>query len=169
MRQNRRLKQNAVYHVTARINRGQFVFLESDTRILFLEYIKRLKKKYSFAIYNFCIMGNHVHFVIRPDKGSSLSKIMQWLLGNYAKEWNKRHGVTGHLWGDRFFSKIVEESRESLLRLFKYVSENPVVAGLVRRAEEWGSSGVCHYKNGELGILDIPPLIKAVYEALYGR
>ena len=96
MRQNRHLKQNAVYHVTARINRGEFVFLESAMRILFLTYIKRLKKKYSFAIYNFCIMGNHVHFVIRPDKGSSLSKIMQWLLGNYAKEWNKRHGVTGH-------------------------------------------------------------------------
>ena len=88
MRQNRRLRQNAVYHVTARINRGEFVFLDSDMRILFLTYIKRLKKKYSFAIYNFCIMGNHIHFVIRPDKDSSLSKIMQWLLGNYANNRN---------------------------------------------------------------------------------
>ena len=70
--------------------------------------------------------------------------------------------------GRSLFSKVVEEGRESFLRLFKYVSENPVVAGLTRRAEEWECNGVCHYKNGELGILDIPPLIKAVYKALYG-
>ena len=168
MRQNRHLEQNAVYHVTARINRGQFVFLESAMRILFLAYLKRLKQKYSFAIYNFCIMGNHIHFVIRPDKDSSLSKIMQWLLGNYAKEWNKRHGVTGHLWGDRFYSKIVR-GITSFLRTFKYVSENPVVAGLVGRAEEWDSNGVCHYKNGELGILDIPPWVEGIYKAFYGQ
>ena len=134
MRQNRHLVPNAIYHVTAKINRGEFVFLDAAMRILFLEYVKLLKTKYSFAIYNFCIMGNHIHFVIRPDKGSSLSKIMQWLLGNYAKGWNKRHGVTGHLWGDRFFSRVVDECRESLRRLFRYVSENPVEGDLVRRA-----------------------------------
>jgi putative transposase len=167
MRQNRHLVQNAIYHVTAKINRGEFVFQDAAMRTLFLEYIKRLKKKHSFAIYNFCIMDNHIHFVIRPDRGSSLSKIMQWLLGNYAKGWNKRHGVTGHLWGDRFFSRVVEEGREALMRLFRYVSENPVEAGLVGRAWEWDSNGVCHYKNGELGILDIPPWVGNIFEELY--
>jgi putative transposase len=167
MRQNRHLKDNAVYHVTARINRGERIFLNPAMRALFLAYIKRLKKKYSFAIYNFCIMGNHIHFVIRPDKDSSLSEIMQWLLGNYAKEWNKRHGVTGHLWGDRFFSKIISDIKV-FLNTFKYVSENPVEAGLVGKAGEWECGGVGHYKNGELGILDIPPWVGGIYEALYG-
>jgi REP element-mobilizing transposase RayT len=46
MRQNRHLEPNAVYHVTARINRGEFVFLDTAMRALFLAYIKRLKKKY---------------------------------------------------------------------------------------------------------------------------
>jgi REP element-mobilizing transposase RayT len=167
MRQNRHLVPNAVYHVTARINRGEFVFLDAAMRVLFLKYVKHLKTKYSFAIYNFCIMGNHIHFVIRPDK-DSLSKIMQWLLGTYAKGWNKRHGVTGHLWGDRFFSRVVEGGREAFRRLFKYVSENPVEGGLVRRAWEWDSNGVCHYRKGELGILDIPPWVGDIYEILFG-
>ena len=96
MRQKRQLKEDATYHVTARINRGQFIFNEAPMRTLFLDYIKKVKEKYPLAIYNFCIMGNHIHLVIRPDKDSSLSKIMQWLLGNYAKGWNKVHGVTGH-------------------------------------------------------------------------
>ena len=92
---NRQLEPNAVYHVTARINRGEMVFNEIAMRSLFLTFVTRAKKKHSFAVYNFCVMGNHVHFAVRPDKGSSLSKIMQWLLGNYAKASNKAHGVKG--------------------------------------------------------------------------
>ena len=164
MRHNRYLEQNAVYHVTARINRGEMVFREIAMRALFLTYIKRVKKKHSFAMYNFCIMGNHIHFVIRPDKNSSLSIIMQWLLGNYAKAWNKAHGVTGHLWGNRFFSKVIRE--ENFQRTFEYVSNNPVAAGLASRAEDWEDGGVCHFVKGETSILDIPPWLEAVYQTL---
>ena len=164
MRQNRHLVQNAVYHVTAKINRGEMVFNEIAMRSLFLVYIKLVKKKHSFAMYNFCIMGNHIHFAIRPDKDSSLSKIMQWLLGNYAKAWNKAHGVTGHLWGDRFFSSVISGDRE-FLRTFTYISNNPVKAGLAGRAAEWEDGGVCHFVKGETSILDIPPWIKPVFQA----
>ena len=168
MRQIRLLELNAIYHVTARINRGEFIFNDVPMRTLFLDYVKRVKKKYSFAIYNFCVMGNHIHFVIRPDKGSSLSNIMQWLLGNYAKGWNKVHNVKGHLWGDRFFSKIIRTLR-SFMRVFEYICQNPVKAGLVERAEWWEFGGVCHYKKGEVGILDIPPLIKVIYKVICGH
>jgi putative transposase len=165
MRQNRLLVPEAIYHVTARINRGERIFNEVAMRTLFMDYLKRAKKKFPFAIYNFCVMGNHIHFIIRPDKGCSLSKIMQWLLGNYAKGWNKVHGVKGHLWGDRFFSKIIQTLR-AFLRVFDYISQNPVKAGLVGRAEWWEFGGVCHFKKDMLEILDLPPLIKAVYEAI---
>jgi REP element-mobilizing transposase RayT len=165
MRQTRLLKQNAVYHVTARINRGEMVFKEAAMRYLFMAYIKRLKEKHSFAIYNFSIMGNHIHFVIRPDKDSTLSKIMQWLLGNYAKAWNKAHGAKGHLWGDRFYSNIIS-GRDSFLRVFRYISQNPVDAGLVASAQEWEDSGVSHFLKGEPGILNLPPWVKAIYQVL---
>jgi putative transposase len=140
------------------------VFNEIAMRSLFLAFVKRVKKKYPMAIYNFCIMGNHIHFAIRPDKGASLSKIMQWLLGNYAKAWNKVHGVTGHLWGDRFFSKIISTGRD-FARVFEYISRNPVKAGLAGSAEEWEYGGVCHFVKGEMDIIDIPPWIQALYQA----
>jgi putative transposase len=168
MRRKRQLEQNAVYHVTARINRGEMVFKEIAMRALFLDFIKQVKKRYPMAIYNFCIMGNHIHFVIRPDKDASLSKIMQWLLGNYAKAWNKAHGVKGHLWGDRFFSKTIRTGR-ALGKVFDYINKNPVKAGLAGRADEWEYGGVCHFVKGETSIIDIPPWLKAVYQALiYG-
>jgi putative transposase len=140
------------------------VFNEIAMRSLFLTFITRVTKKYPLATYNFCVMGNHVHFAVRPDADSSLSKIMQWLLGNYAKAWNKEHCVRGHLWGDRFFSRIIRGDRE-FLRVFEYISRNPVEAGLAGSAEEWEYGGVWHFLKGETSILDSPPLIKAVYQA----
>jgi len=170
MRKNRLLEQGAVYHVTARINRGEMVFIETAMRALFLAYVKQVKKRHSFAIYNFCIMGNHIHFAIRPDKGSSLSEIMQWLLGNYAKAWNKAHGVKGHLWGDRFFSKIIR-TRRGFRRVFNYISRNPVEAGLAERPEKWEYGGVWQYVRrrfgkGETSILTISRSVKALYQAI---
>jgi len=169
MRRNRHLEQNAVYHVTARINRGETAFDEPAMRALFLAYIKKVKKKYPMAIYNFCIMGNHIHLAVRPDKDSSLSKIMQWLLGNFAKAWNKAHGVKGHLWGDRFWSKIIRGS-EGFMRVFDYISRNPVEAGLAGRPGEWEYGGIgqyvrCHFVKGETSVLDIPPWLEALYQA----
>ena len=152
----------------ARINRGEMVFNDIAMRSLFLAFVTLAKKKYPCAIYNFCVMGNHVHFAIRPDKNTSLSKIMQWLLGNYAKAWNKAHGVKGHLWGDRFFSKIIKGGR-AFMRVFDYISQNPVAAGLAGRADEWEHGGVCHFVKGETSILDIPPWVKAAYQAFDWR
>jgi putative transposase len=168
MRKNRHLEEDAVYHVSVKINRGEMVFNDIAMRRLFLAFVTRAKKRYSFAIYHFCVMGNHVHFAIKPYKGCSLSKIMQWLLGNYAKAWNKAHGVKGHLWGDRFFSKIIRGCR-GFLRVFDYISENPVKAGLAGRAENWEFSGVCHFVKGETSILDIPPWLKTVYQWIINK
>jgi len=167
MRQNRHLEQDAVYHVTARINRGEMAFKEIAMRELFLSYIKTAKKKYPCEIYNFCVMGNHIHLFIQPCKDSSLSKIMQWLLGNYAKEWNKKHGVKGHLWGDRFWSRIIKSCR-GFLRVFDYISRNPVEAGLAGRPDEWEYGGVCHFIKGETSIIDIPPWLESVYQTFCG-
>jgi hypothetical protein len=46
---------------------------------------------------------------------------MQWLKGNFARYWNKAHNKrSGHLWGRRFFSKIVNNARQ-FLRVFDYI------------------------------------------------
>jgi hypothetical protein len=73
------------------------------------------------------------------------------------------------LWGDRFFSAIIRTGR-GFLRVFDYISKNPVEAGLAGRADEWEYGGVgqyvrCHFVKGETAIIDIPPWLEAVYQA----
>ncbi|MDR2501571.1 MAG: transposase [Treponema sp.] len=165
MRMPRQIKQNAAYHVTARANRGEMVLFCPAMRKLFLAILERAKKKYGFAIHNFSIMGNHIHLLIRPGPKGSLSQIMQWILSLFARAWNKKHGVKGHVWGDRFFSKILA-ALSDFLHAFAYVSRNPVKAGLVETAEAWEFGGLWHFIKGNWAILGQTLCIEILYQSL---
>ena len=154
MRRNRVLIDKAEYHVTAKINRGEKIFLIQESRELFLDIIKRAQKKFSFSLKNFCIMGNHIHLLIKPGKNESLSKIMQWILSIFARLWNKRHNLSGHLWGDRFFSRIIA-SFIDFIRVCLYIDNNPVAAGLVKKPEQWKHGGLWHHKKGLTEIVNL--------------
>ena len=108
-------------------------------------------------------MGNHVHLLIKPGPSESLSKIMQWLLGVYAQLWNKKHGLSGHLWGERFFSRIIVGFLD-FLRVSLYIDYNPAFAGIVTQPEEWLYGGLCHFKKGITEIIDI--VDPAIFELL---
>jgi putative transposase len=155
MRKNRELREEAEYHVTARINRGEMVFTPKEDKELFMETIQRAKKKFDFQIKNFCIMENHIHLLIKPGKGESLSKIMQWILSVFAMAWNRKHNLSGHVWGERFFSRIILGIRD-FLKVFLYIDDNPVTARLVERPWEWEYGGIWHHRIGIWDIIEKP-------------
>jgi putative transposase len=98
-------------------------------------------------------MDNHIHFLITPGKGVSLSKIMQWIKCNFAKRWNKAHGTKGHLWGERFFSRIIKD-KQDFETVSKYIDENPVKAKVVQEAKAWRFGGLFHRLWRIGGIID---------------
>jgi putative transposase len=111
------------------------------------------KEKYSFSLLNFSVLDNTIHLIIKPDDGVSLSDLMRWLKTNFAKAWNKRNNTSGHLWGERFQSTIIE-SEEELGRVMMFIDEKPVEDRLVRRAENWAWGGLWHRARGIAGIVD---------------
>jgi putative transposase len=113
------------------------MIFESDrVKKMLLLVLREAKKRFIFQIENLCIMGNHVHLIIRPGCGESLSEIMQWVLGVFAMRFNRLHHCTGHVWGERFFSRIVDTMR-AYLEISSYIDANPFIAGLVVRVEDW--------------------------------
>lgn len=131
------------------------IFDSNIMKELFLSVVKRAKAKYDFRLENFCIMGNHFHFVIQPGNGESLSAIMQWILSVFAMAFNKIMGYTGHVWGGRFFSRIIASLRE-LLQVFKYIDDNPVKAGRVKDIREWRWGGLWHNQTGRRDLVEEP-------------
>jgi putative transposase len=156
MRKPRELREGARYHVTARANRKEMILDSGAMKELFLSVVKRAKQKYNFRIENFCILGNHFHFVIQPGRGESLSAIMRWIMSVFAMTYNKERGLTGHVWGERFFSRIVSGLRE-LVQVFEYIDENPVRACQVADRREWRYGGLWHHRTGCLDIVDEMP------------
>lgn len=147
MRKPRILREGSLYHVSARANRKEFILAEKEMKELFLRVLHRARSRYRFRIENFCIMGNHYHLLIRPGPGESLSRIMQWIMSVFAMAYNRVHGISGHVWGERFFSKIIGGFRD-FLETFRYIDRNPVDAGLVANAWEWEHGGLWHDRMG---------------------
>ncbi len=155
MRKPRELYQNAEYHVTARINRGEFIFESDVLKTLFLLVVKRAKKKYDFRLRNFSIMSNHIHFLIKPGEKGNLSQIMQWILSVFAIQYNKKFGLKGHVWYDRFKSIVIRSYRQ-FLATFKYIAHNPMKAALAEDPEEYEFGGLWFIRNRKFEFLDQP-------------
>jgi putative transposase len=150
------LREGARYHVTARADHRDFILESSSVKELFLSVLRRARRKYDFRIENFCIMGNHVHLIILPGKGESLSAIMRWILSVFAMAYNRSMHITGHVWGSRFFSRIIPGFRE-FVEVFSYIDVNPQAAGLIEDRRQWRYGGLWHRRRGARGILDEPP------------
>ena len=157
MRKPRYLQVDAEYHVTAKINRGEFALESKEIKEMFLQIVKRAKEKYSFKLKSFVIMDSHIHFLIKPGKGENLSKIMQWILGVFAKLFNKHFNLTGHVWQDRFKSKVIE-SFQQLIATFKYICNNPVKAEMVECSEEYPYGALWFIRHRRFCIVEPPDL-----------
>ena len=159
MRVPRYLKENALYHVTAKANRGEFIFESDSMKELFLDVVKAAKKRYKFKVKNFCIMSNHIHFMIKPLHKNDLSKIMQWILSVFAVKYNKINGFYGHVWYDRFKSKIIKTFSQ-YLAVYEYINNNPVKAGMVEKPEDYIYCGITYLKNKIYEIIDPPGVLQ---------
>ena len=109
-----------------------------------------------FDLHAFCIMSNHVHVVFKPlskaewlrsipedghsaprsEYHSKLSKIMQSLKRQTARQANLILGRKGAFWQDESYDHVIR-ANEEYIRIINYVLENPVKAGLVSKWEEW--------------------------------
>jgi putative transposase len=147
------LHDGATYHVTSKIDHDDMSLLELRFKTFFLSFVAKAKRRFHFRLWDFCIMGNHIHFLIKSGKGGTLSEIMQWIKCNFAKAWNREHGRKGHVWGERFYSRIINGITD-FLRVREYVAENPVKVGLVEQAAAWMFGSLYHRLHRLSSLLD---------------
>jgi len=75
------------------------------------------------------IMPNHVHLLIQPTEGASLSKILRGIKGVSARECNAFLGLSGSFWQAEGFDHIVR-SQAQFDHFVRYIADNPVKARL---------------------------------------
>jgi len=86
-------------------------------------------------------MPNHYHLIIRSSKGAkNISKFMKCLQQSYSRKFNFKYEHSGHVFQGAYKHVPIKSNLE-LARVIQYIAENPVKAGLVKRAEDWPHSG----------------------------
>ena len=84
-----------------------------------------------------------MHLVAVPTAEKSLAQCIGLAHQRYAAAVNARHGWTGNLWANRYYSSPLDE--DHLWKVAHYVELNPVRAGLAADALAWHwSSARCH-------------------------
>jgi hypothetical protein len=80
---------------------------------------------------------------------------MQWIKSVFAIYYNSLNDLTGHVWGERFKSKIIDDIRQ-MIATFKYIIDNPVKAGVVDNPRDYEYNGINFFKNNKNNILKPP-------------
>jgi len=135
------------HHVTQRGNYRQPVFEEDNDYVQYLEWLKDYGKKYSLKIWAYCLMSNHVHFVCVPEQEDSLAHTFNAFHMRYSQYFNQKKKLKGHLWQGRFYSCILDEKH--LYAAVRYVENNPVRAGIVRKPQRYKWSSAKSHINRE--------------------
>ena len=118
----------ALNHVLARGNRKEKVFLSDDDFQKYLALLSIYKKRYSFKLYAYALMANHLHLLLETSS-VPLSRIMQGLQQSYTQFYNRKYEKVGHVFQGRYKAIICQED-VYLLELVRYVHLNPVRAGI---------------------------------------
>jgi len=178
---------NELYHIYNRGNNKQIIFFRPENYLYFLEKVKRFLLP-NCDLLAYSLMPNHFHFLIYSDKRTIstrlisgkeknlLSEGIKNLLSSYTQGINKQNNSTGSLFQQNTKAKAIAKGGANYdLICFHYIHQNPVMAKLVKRMEDWPYSSFRDYCglrsepvcNKELAARLLDLNMKSFYEDSY--
>jgi len=107
-RTGRERSKSGIYHIVLRGSNRQTIFEDEEDAIKFLETLQTYKEKSGYKIYAYCLMGNHVHLLLKEEQ-EELGIIMRRIGASYVYWYNWKYQRCGHLFQDRYKSEVVED------------------------------------------------------------
>jgi putative transposase len=98
------------HHVVQRGNRRCDVFYSDADRTTYLDWLAEYCLSRGVKVLAYCLMTNHVHLVVVPEREDALERALQPLHMRYAQRINRARRWSGHVWQGRFFSAVLDES-----------------------------------------------------------
>jgi hypothetical protein len=108
MRARRKLAAHVWYFVATAVNDTEPLFWSGCVAWLLARVLSEAKEIFAFELRGLRFDGAAVSFYIRPANGFELPEIVKWIKQTFAVRFNLLDGRTGHIWGDRYFSEIIE-------------------------------------------------------------
>ncbi len=139
-----------IFHVLNRANARIRIFDDASDYQAFEWLLAGTVVRVPMHLLAYCIMPNHWHLVVRPERDGQLGRFMQRLTTTHARRWHRTRGSvgSGHLYQGTYKSFPVQDD-EHFLTVCRYVEQNALRAGLVERAEDWRWSSLWARLQGE--------------------
>lgn len=137
-------EQEGIMHVYFRANGRYTVFYDDEDNLELLKRMNRYAKKFGSKVYDFALMGNHAHFLIKTN---GVTELMTAVLKSYSRWYNIKYKNSNKIFATPF-SSAKKNSEEWVLNTSVYILQNPVKAGMCGRVEyyRWNST-VFHFKD----------------------
>ncbi len=138
-----------VFHV---LNRGvgrMRLFNKDRDYEAFEEIVAKTLLSCPMRICSYCLMANHWHFVLWPEKNGDLARFMQKLSVTHVRNWqeNRRRVGMGHVYQGRYKS-FPMETDDYFYQVVRYVERNALRANLVESADAWRWSSLWRREHG---------------------
>ena len=129
-------------HIVQRGNNRDACFFSDDDYLFYLDVLGQGLRRYHVKLHAYCLMTNHVHLLMTPEDEFGISNVMQHIGRSYAQYINKTYRRSGSTWEGRHKASLVDADNY-LLKCYRYIEMNPVVASMVGTPERyrWSSYG----------------------------
>lgn len=122
--------------------------LQKDQRKSFFDELTKNQQPL-VEIMCYCLMPNHVHFLLKNLKDNGITTFMRKFQNSYAKYFNTKFDRTGALF-QHMFKAVRIETDEQLIHVSRYIHLNPTTAYLVEieKLKNYFWSSYSYYVNG---------------------
>ena len=154
-RNPREISKSRFYHILVRGSGGKDILKYNEDKEKILSIVSRILKDNLITLYAYCIMDNHAHFVVE-ELDEDISAVMKRINVSYAAYHNKKHCVSGQVFYDRFKSETIEDFKE-LLKVMRFIHNNPVIGGFVEKQCDYPWSSYMEYiqeRKNKMVVLD---------------
>jgi putative transposase len=149
-------------HIIHRGNDRKVTFHTDHDFRVYRRYLADAVSKHCCAVHSYCLMSNHVHLLVTPERADAIPKALQVVSQRYAQYFNRLYDRCGTLWEGRYRATLVD-SDAYVLTCHRYIELNPVRAAMVADPAQYEYSS---FRRNALGRFD--PLISehSVYQGL---
>ena len=127
--------EGLIHHVTGHSIVEQAAFPDDEARRGFLSLLVSAARRLEWHVLAYCLLSTHYHLLVQTE-APNLGVGMRSVQARHSAKLNVRLARTGHLWRDRFRSKVVETGSH-VVRAAAYIDLNPVAAGICDDPGDW--------------------------------
>lgn len=143
---SRKTIDSGFFHVMIQGINKEKIFKEKENKEKYLYLMKKYYPNYKIKIISYCIMDNHIHFILYTENITQISEYMHKINSIYAMNYNKETKRVGYVFRDRYKTQYIYD-REYLQKCIKYIHMNPVKAKIVKLENEYKYSSYNDFIN----------------------